>query len=385
MNQGMKKQRGAALIVVLALLAGALIVGVSGMQSSLIDERLAGNYRASAQAQMNAEQTVAAALAEGFFAPGNWSDPPGTEWLEEKEGSDEWIEAIKGKSYSELKKIEKTKEEEFSCKQTGDKASSSYPCFYFPLKGAGDDGPEKYLVAVGAVSDKADEKLLASRVIMIEEKRGKEHKNIPDYVDEAFSQYTVYAEETDTENVTIKGKTCIKESGCITGLGFDYGDFKEQEEEQNQEYEDGNYSSNCDSLSGDLGGGVCKSSKDDIEDLDISNGTVIFSGFFEVKGDVNLENVIIASNSEIKLGVGGSSFDIKDSYIITSGKIDIDFEKPSSINGGYFYSGGKEMVINFDESPVPFCGSIISRGEVKLDGERRATFSSSCGRKLIWH
>ncbi|RDB42295.1 hypothetical protein DU490_13950 [Halomonas sp. DQ26W] len=51
----MKKQRGAALVVVLAMLTMSLMLGLSGMQASLIDERLAGNYKASAEAQMNAE------------------------------------------------------------------------------------------------------------------------------------------------------------------------------------------------------------------------------------------------------------------------------------------------------------------------------------------
>src|SRR5690554_3558368 len=53
-----KKQSGAALIMVLSLLAISLMVGLSSIQSSQIDERLAGNYRAQAQAQMNAERVV---------------------------------------------------------------------------------------------------------------------------------------------------------------------------------------------------------------------------------------------------------------------------------------------------------------------------------------
>src|SRR5690554_2344332 len=51
----MKAQKGAALIAVLSLLTISLMVGLSSMQSSQIDERLAGNYRASANAQMAAE------------------------------------------------------------------------------------------------------------------------------------------------------------------------------------------------------------------------------------------------------------------------------------------------------------------------------------------
>ncbi|WP_336274943.1 DUF7305 domain-containing protein [Vreelandella indica] len=56
----MKQQQGAALVIVMALLLGALMLGVSGMQSALIDERLAGNYRAATQAQMTAENTLSA-------------------------------------------------------------------------------------------------------------------------------------------------------------------------------------------------------------------------------------------------------------------------------------------------------------------------------------
>ncbi|MFB9146967.1 pilus assembly PilX N-terminal domain-containing protein [Halomonas alkalicola] len=51
----MKTQKGAALVVVLSLLTISLMVGLSSIQSSQIDERLAGNYRASANAQMAAE------------------------------------------------------------------------------------------------------------------------------------------------------------------------------------------------------------------------------------------------------------------------------------------------------------------------------------------
>ncbi|PWV70494.1 PilX N-terminal domain-containing pilus assembly protein [Halomonas sp. A11-A] len=56
----MNKRLGAALVVVLALLAIALMVGLSMMQSSQVDERLAGNYRAQADAQMGAEKAACA-------------------------------------------------------------------------------------------------------------------------------------------------------------------------------------------------------------------------------------------------------------------------------------------------------------------------------------
>lgn len=70
----MKQQRGAALVVVLSMLAMSLMLGLSGMQSSQIDERLAGNYRAFTLAQMAAEAGASVAherliesIADGFL------------------------------------------------------------------------------------------------------------------------------------------------------------------------------------------------------------------------------------------------------------------------------------------------------------------------------
>src|SRR5690554_3078206 len=59
----MKSQKGAALIVVLSLLTISLMVGLSSMQSSQIDERLAGNYKLQAQAEMNSESTAVSMLS----------------------------------------------------------------------------------------------------------------------------------------------------------------------------------------------------------------------------------------------------------------------------------------------------------------------------------
>ncbi|MDL0434072.1 PilX N-terminal domain-containing pilus assembly protein [Marinobacter sp. TBZ242] len=54
----MENQRGAALVIVLSMLAMTLVLGLSGMQSSLVEERLAGNYKAAVEAQMNAESVA---------------------------------------------------------------------------------------------------------------------------------------------------------------------------------------------------------------------------------------------------------------------------------------------------------------------------------------
>lgn len=60
----MKNQQGAALVIVLALLTASLMIGISGMNSALINERMAGNYRAISQAQMNAERAASEAMTE---------------------------------------------------------------------------------------------------------------------------------------------------------------------------------------------------------------------------------------------------------------------------------------------------------------------------------
>lgn len=70
----MRNQKGAALIVVLSMLTASLMVGLTSMQSSMIDERLAGNYRALADAQMAAEKAASA----GFEAAETKDQFPGT-------------------------------------------------------------------------------------------------------------------------------------------------------------------------------------------------------------------------------------------------------------------------------------------------------------------
>ena len=70
----MKQQQGAALVIAMLLLAGALMLGISGMQSALIDERLAGNYRASVLAQMAAESGVIARGSESSESESSEND-----------------------------------------------------------------------------------------------------------------------------------------------------------------------------------------------------------------------------------------------------------------------------------------------------------------------
>lgn len=63
----MKHQQGAALVIVMALLSAALLLGVASMRTALVDERLAGNFRIAVQAQM-LDESLLAVLSDRQYA-----------------------------------------------------------------------------------------------------------------------------------------------------------------------------------------------------------------------------------------------------------------------------------------------------------------------------
>src|SRR5690554_3032474 len=120
----MRNQNGAALIVVLSLLTISLMVGLSSMQSSQIDERLAGNYRAQSEAQMGAEE----AASSGFKEIGTAS------WQELSDFS--------------ASKLQDLKWEDLKDGESGG-CGSPVSCYYLYIE----DGSEKYIVAMGAIDN----------------------------------------------------------------------------------------------------------------------------------------------------------------------------------------------------------------------------------------
>jgi type IV pilus assembly protein PilX len=64
-----RQQRGAALIVSMLMLLVMTLIGITGMQTSILEEKMAGNYRDSALAFQAAE--TALRDAEEFLATGN--------------------------------------------------------------------------------------------------------------------------------------------------------------------------------------------------------------------------------------------------------------------------------------------------------------------------
>src|SRR5690554_704483 len=134
----MNKRLGAALVVVLALLAIALMVGLSMMQSSQLDERLAGNYRAQADAQMGAEKAACA----GFGA---------------LEGPDDFVSvSLSLAEFSSLGWQGFGNDAEFNGQVLSpDACSGNVECHYRYAR----IGGVSYILAMGAVSD--DEAVIA--------------------------------------------------------------------------------------------------------------------------------------------------------------------------------------------------------------------------------
>ncbi|WP_081786024.1 pilus assembly PilX family protein [Halomonas sp. BC04] len=128
----MENQKGAALVVVLSMLTMSLMLGLSGMQSSLIDERLAGNYKAASEAQMGAERAASAGWGEepepGDFKPVSYS-----------------VDAIRVIGWKEFQDDSNFDGEEIR----GNACSGSVECYYRYV----DIDGEHYIVAMGVIDD----------------------------------------------------------------------------------------------------------------------------------------------------------------------------------------------------------------------------------------
>lgn len=139
----MNHQKGAALIVVLSMLTASLMLGLTSMQSSLIDERLAGNYKATSEAQMAAEK----AAAQG------WADTEGDEQFESYSISD--VEGMSWEEFVDDGSFDKPISENY--------CEDGVECYFRFIE----DGGSNYVVAIGGVFHGAD--LLAkSDYLMVE-------------------------------------------------------------------------------------------------------------------------------------------------------------------------------------------------------------------------
>lgn len=118
----MKHQKGAALIVVLSLLTVSLMVGLSSMQSSQIDERLAGNYRMVMQAHMVAETGLSVfhgAKDEMDFKEIIINKFKAAESGESLDVEGEWKNGVYGASHFNIEEVIKLDDTRFLVKSVG--------------------------------------------------------------------------------------------------------------------------------------------------------------------------------------------------------------------------------------------------------------------------
>ena len=172
----MQKQQGAALIIVLVLLSVSLVIGMSGMNAALVDERLAGNYRASALAQMNAERAASVSVVNDILIGSGsqefWNSQPGRnllrenleEIIESDKDIDNWKDVVRGFRYEDVRK------EFYNVSQYNENiCNDNYNrCLYFPVYiEIESEAPEWYIVAFGAIESKQNDIIAQSQPIFI--------------------------------------------------------------------------------------------------------------------------------------------------------------------------------------------------------------------------
>src|SRR5690554_2460573 len=201
----MKKQKGAALIVVMSLLAVSLMIGLMSMQSSQVDERLAGNYKAAAEAQMNAERAAAeAVLMRGQlgFDSNSW----GSDTVED------WKYSVRNFSY---KDVVGSYDPEEACP-----GESYNRCLFFPMAvEVGSSSIESYVVAFGAVVQEDDAVIAFSDPVFLKYEPGV--GNVDGFLDRlAEASIDVFSTFVD-KSLSTSGNASAKEwGGLIYNIGF---------------------------------------------------------------------------------------------------------------------------------------------------------------------
>lgn len=193
----MKRQGGAALIVVLSVLVMSMMLGLSGMQSSLVDERLAGNYKASAEAQMGAERAASQGLDDVdsetvFEAVDDVDDVIAMEWDDFLSGDDVF---------------------ESSLGDADNVCSEDVKCFYRHVK----EGSGEYVVAYGGVVE-AGGAVLSARSVVVEVDLGS---------GSVFSLYGLLA----GEDIRINGSSVFDGSAHANGELIVNGAYVQRDEE----------------------------------------------------------------------------------------------------------------------------------------------------------
>lgn len=350
--QPKKRQKGAALVLVMSLLAGGLIVGVSGMNTSYIDQRLSGNYKATSEALLKAEGVASTAYL-------NVIENGDEEWSGANDESFDNLESIglNGNDWSEL---------------MSDASLCDEDELYVPVMV---DGADYYIISFGIVC--GDQGVVAIERIFNEYKFSSSE-------DDIFGIFGDYALLSDGE-MNVSGSSVVdgrvhsntsvnaaftQQNADLLELG-DSGITSEKSVDiPSLSLDDvsGNFSEIVD-LPLQIGKGK-KSDYCELDSSDLENGGDLGNKIYSCSGELdisgNFTNGAIYAEGDIVHSGAVTIGDFHDSEksvsVFSLG--DIRFNGSTAIWGGFFYAEGD---VRQNGSSVIY-GSVIAKGEIDFNG-----------------
>ena len=411
----MQKQQGAALIIVLVLLSVSLVIGMSGMSAALVDERLAGNYSAAVLAQMNAERAASESMMNDILI-GNgsgqgqefWSDEPGKNLLKNNlqeiinsdDNINDWKDFVRNFRYEDVK-------EEFSVVSQYDDSicdDEGYSqCLYFPVYiDIESEGPERYIVAFGAIKNKQNDIIAKSPPIFIELslKDGDTPPFDPDTVEDAISVFDsigmLAGEKIDIDNdgkfdfvgllqagVEFEADKNFDFEGDGSGevgqadkMDFPFVDVDMIIEEVKHSIDPINDDGeDCIlTLAGDQEGGVIFCDGDVELSGNFANAFIVADGDIKIIDDVALENVFIIAGKDIENVSDKNGFSIKNSFFFSKEEVDLELKGNNTIDGFWIYSGDDIDIDIKGGGNEEWVGGLIARRDIDFDTNGRYNF-----------
>lgn len=316
------RQQGAALVVVLSLLTVSLMVGLSSMQSSQIDERLAGNYKAASEAQMAAEYGASKEFEGASDHNETWSCDEAAKYPDSSVGLEEW---------------------------SSEKEVDSEVVFYRSLPCLDDNG-SKVKLFMGYV--KSGDEVVARRFLMVgDEASGEFSPSLPD----GLFDYAILS----------AGPYSMNPASSVSGDAAMNVGMHNVPDPRSEHAADPTRTGYVDKVKEK----VAERDKSVVEscDSDFSKGAayiVFCSGVFESDVDSRLDGMVVVSDGRIGSGSGiNVKGDVKASFI-SNGEIRFKGFGNNEISGLVWASGsisfaGRSNVV----------GSVVSNGAIGFNGK----------------
>ncbi|CAO1668202.1 PilX N-terminal [Halomonas sp. NYA30] len=415
----MKNQQGAALVIVMALLSGALMVGISGMNSALIDERLAGNYRAAAIAQMNAERAASDSVTNDIFIGSSngqgqefWNDEPAKnllknnlkEIIESDNNIHDWKDVVRGFRYEDIKEnFDVVSQYNENVCSDGDYNR----CLYFPVYIDVESGaPEWYVIAFGAIESEQGNVIAQSSPIFIKfSSTSSGGVGLPfdsDVLEEAigvFDKIGMFAgEDIDIDNqgkydfIGLLQADDEFDVGNENNFIFDGDGSGEVSQNDKESFPVVNFDSIIEEVKqtanpvggydedcviapfGDQEGEVIFCDGDVELSGNFSNVFIVADGDVNIIGDTALENVFIVSNEDIENENEKNDFASKNSFFFSKDGVDLDLKGKNTIDGLWIYSGDDIDIDVKGGGNEEWIGGLMAKSDIDFDTNGRYNF-----------